>query len=248
MGWGGALPATVGRSGRPQFSQIGGNFRGGMPAPPGTSPKGAGLPHTSNLLASPVTSSGRMSAATCPHHARAHPPATVAQVEHELGTPHAHTAQHGQLHRRRSLRRFCRPSPVARRGRRLARLRPCPCRQRRASPRARPRASRTSTRAGPTRQVPASSTSSAVASASERPFCPPGAGAQAPGAAGGLSLRFTRRFYVRKGSMIAAGCWRFVRYLCAGCSVPLCRLFGTFVQQQAFTYPAVRPSVVHALA
>ena len=34
-----------------------------------------------------------MSGATCPHHARAHPPATVAQVEHELGTPDAHTAQ-----------------------------------------------------------------------------------------------------------------------------------------------------------
>ena len=31
-----------------------------------------------------------MSAATCPHRARAHPPGTVAQVEHELGTPHAH--------------------------------------------------------------------------------------------------------------------------------------------------------------
>jgi len=31
-----------------------------------------------------------MSAATCPHHARAHPPGTVAQVEHELGTPDAH--------------------------------------------------------------------------------------------------------------------------------------------------------------
>ena len=37
-----------------------------------------------------VPTSSPPSGDTRPHHARAHPPATVAQVEHELGTPHAH--------------------------------------------------------------------------------------------------------------------------------------------------------------
>mgnify|MGYP003374931552 CR=1 FL=1 len=99
-------------------------------------------------------------------------------------------AQHGQLHRRRSLRRLGRTPTVARPGRRLARVRPCPCRQRRAPPPAWAPTSRPCPRAGPTRQVPASSTSSAVASACERLFVHPAPAPKRQASAGGLSLRF----------------------------------------------------------
>ena len=51
----------------------------------------------------------------------------------------------------------------------------------------------------------------------------------------GFPYGFPVGFYGTKGSMVAAGCRRFVRYLCAGCSVPLCS------NKPSLTRPAVRP-------